>query len=119
MANLPGEVDPAGAGLDGMRVLQCIEWIRDSDQIVHGSDEAHNNLEFLQFLSDPCTRLASAKPKDISAQLPEIVDLIRMISSLSQHYNTPERIAGLLRKVSNEIILRCSENIKLDEIFAG
>ena len=90
-----------------------------ADQIVHGSDEAHNNLEFLQFLSDPCTRLASAKPKDISAQLPEIVDLIRMISSLSQHYNTPERIAGLLRKVSNEIILRCSENIKLDEIFAG
>lgn len=90
-----------------------------ADQIVQGSEEAQNNLVFLQFMSDPCTKLAKSKPKDISSHLPEIVDLVRMISALSEHYNTPERITGLLRKVSNEIILRCCENINLKEMFAG
>ena len=42
-----------------------------------------------------------------------------MITNLSEHYNTPERITGLLRKVSNEIILRCCEHINLKEMFAG
>ena len=90
-----------------------------ADQIVQGSEEAQNNLIFLQFLSDPCTKLAKSKPKDIPEHLPEIVDLVRMIAALSEHYNTPERITGLLRKVSNEIILRCCEHIDLKEMFAG
>ena len=90
-----------------------------ADQIVQGSEEAQNNLVFLTFLSDPCTKLAKARPKEISQHLPEIVDLVRMITNLSEHYNTPERITGLLRKVSNEIILRCCEHINLKEMFAG
>ena len=90
-----------------------------ADQIVQGSEEAQNNLVFLQFLEDPCTKLAKAKPKEISQHLPEIVDLVRMITNLSEHYHTPERITGLLRKVSNEIILRCCEHINLKEMFEG
>ena len=88
-------------------------------QILEGSMEAQDNLTFLQCLSDPCSKLAMAKPKDISEHLPQVLDLVRMIWTLSKHYNTHERITGLLRKVSNEIILRCCEHISLRDIFDG
>jgi dynein heavy chain len=42
-----------------------------------------------------------------------------MIWTLSRFYNTEEKLTGLLRKVSNEIINRCCAKISLDEIFKG
>lgn len=42
-----------------------------------------------------------------------------MIWSLSKFYNTEERLTGLLRKISNEIISRCRAKISLSEIFEG
>ena len=42
-----------------------------------------------------------------------------MIWSLSKFYNTEERLTGLLRKISNEIIHRCRAKISLDDIFDG
>lgn len=90
-----------------------------AEEIQKGSLEAQENLTFLMFLSDPCTALAKAQPKQISGHLPTVLDLVRMIWSLSSHYKTQERITGLLRKVSNEIILRCCEHIDLQQIFAG
>ena len=48
-----------------------------------------------------------------------ILNCIRMIWSLSRFYNTPERLVGLLRKLSNEIINRCCSVISLPDIFNG
>ena len=90
-----------------------------ANQIIEGSIEAKDNLMFLQCLAEPCSKLALSKPKDISEHLPQILNLVRMIWTLSHHFNTPERITGLLRKISNEIILRCCAHIDLKEIFAG
>ena len=42
-----------------------------------------------------------------------------MIWSLSRFYNTEERLTGLLRKISNEIIHRCRAKISLDDVFDG
>ena len=42
-----------------------------------------------------------------------------MIWTISTHYNTPDRISGLLRKISNEIIRRCQATVDLDLSFAG
>jgi dynein heavy chain len=39
--------------------------------------------------------------------------------SISRFYNTPERITVLLRKLSNEIIARCSAVISLPDVFSG
>lgn len=39
--------------------------------------------------------------------------------SISRFYNTPERITVLLRKLSNEIIRRCSAVINLQDVFSG
>ena len=70
MANLPGEVDTADASLDGMRVLQCIEWLRD--RIIDaniGSDESEmdNDVrrEAVKFLtSERTSRLMAYKSPD-------------------------------------------------------
>ena len=51
--------------------------------------------------------------------LPLILNCVRMIWSLSRFYNTPERLVGLLRKLSNEIINRCCAVISLPDIFSG
>lgn len=57
--------------------------------------------------------------QDIPKILPLILNCVRMIWSLSRFYNTPERLVGLLRKLSNEIINRCCAVISLSDIFSG
>ncbi len=49
----------------------------------------------------------------------QILNLIRMIWTLSPYYNSSERISGLLRKVSNQIIIQCTKKIDLNEIWEG
>ncbi|KAK3256380.1 hypothetical protein CYMTET_34484, partial [Cymbomonas tetramitiformis] len=80
---------------------------------------AEDNLRFLSSLETPCKALAKAEPADIPPILPKLLHCIRMIWNISRFYNTPERLTGLLRKVSNEIINRCCAKISLSEIFEG
>ena len=87
--------------------------------IQQGSKEANNNLLFLSTLDAPCKQLAAARPADIPALLPTIANLVRLIWTHSGYYNTEERLTGLLRKVSNQIIAQCSASIELNEIFDG
>lgn len=80
---------------------------------------AQDNVKFMACLNGPCQQLSKASPPEIPALLPQILDCIRMIWSLSQYYNTPERICSLLRKLSNEVINRCCAALQLDDIFTG
>jgi dynein heavy chain len=80
---------------------------------------AEDNLKFLTALEEPCQKMAKATAKDLAPILPGILHLIRMIWNTSQNYNVPERLTGLLRKVSNEIINRCSAEIKIADILDG
>ncbi|GMI05338.1 hypothetical protein TrVE_jg1168 [Triparma verrucosa] len=90
-----------------------------SERIREGSMEAENNLKFLELITEPCQKLAEAEPKNIPEILPSLLHCIRMISTLSKFYNTEDRLTGLLRKISNQIIRRCCDKISLDEIFNG
>lgn len=80
---------------------------------------AEDNLKFLLCLEKPCQRLARATPLEIPPIMPHLLNCIRMVWNISRFYNTPERLTGLLRKVSNEIIARCCSVIDLDDIFGG
>lgn len=80
---------------------------------------AEDNMRFLACLEGPCQQLSKATPQQIPALLPLVLNCIRMVWSLSKCYNTPERMAGLLQKLSNEIINRCCNALKVDGIFAG
>ena len=45
--------------------------------------------------------------------------MIRVVWRHSRFYNTADRLTGLLRKVSNEIINRCRASISISQIFDG
>lgn len=40
-----------------------------------------------------------------------------MIWEFSEHYNSSDRIAGLLHKISNEIIKRCKAVIRIEDML--
>ena len=70
-------------------------------------------------LSPLCQELQRAEPRDIPVILPKLLNFIRMIWTISRYYTSEERLTGLLRKVSNEVIRRCCAVISLDDIFEG
>jgi dynein heavy chain len=94
-----------------------------SKSIQMGSEEATDNLHFLESLTSPCEQLEQAELEEIPTILPTLLRYIRMIWAISRYYNTEERITGLVRKVSDEIINRCCDKIaplrNLKEIFDG
>jgi dynein heavy chain len=90
-----------------------------SNQIKEGTIEAQDNLKYLSTLTENCKVLAASEPKDIVQLLPTMLRIVRLIWEHSKYYNTKERLTGLLRKVSNEIIKRCCAKISLEDIFHG
>ncbi|GAA6229207.1 dynein heavy chain 2, axonemal [Lates japonicus] len=81
--------------------------------------QAQSNLSFLSILKEPCEEFAQLKPSQVAPKLRHIVSLIRIIWVNSKYYNTSERITGLFRKMTNEIIRLCLQSISLDRIFEG
>jgi dynein heavy chain len=70
-------------------------------RIRSGYEEADDNLKFLRTLDGPCSKIETAEPKDIPKILPDVLNSVRIIWELSKHYNTTERMKGLLTKISN------------------
>jgi len=108
------------------QVLQVLEIAKSSylrhfrlleKDIQDGSLEARENLRFLNILKDPCEVLSGLTPVEIPPQLPHLLNIVRLIWSISTHYNTADRISNLLRTISNEIIRRCQQSIDLEKIL--
>lgn len=95
------------------------QFLKLSNLIQEGRIQAQDNLRFLSSLTDSCTLLSNAEPKNIPGILPKLLHCIRIIWANSKYYNTKERLTSLLRKVSNEIIKRCCKKIILEDIFHG
>jgi dynein heavy chain len=89
------------------------------NQITGGAEESEDNLKYLQSLKGPCTEMAKATPSQIVTILPRILNCVRLIKEKSKFYNADDKISGLLRKISNEIINRCKKCISLDDMLRG
>ena len=81
--------------------------------------QSEDNLNILKCLEDPCHELADSDPLNIPKILPKLLNCVRVIWNLSSHFGVPERIIGLLRKISNEIIIRCKTHVNIEAIFEG
>ncbi|XP_018599950.2 dynein heavy chain 2, axonemal [Scleropages formosus] len=90
-----------------------------SKQIQDGTLQAQSNLSFLSLLRDPCEEMAQLKPCNMAPKLSHLIKLVRIIWVNSPFYNNPERITALFRKMSNELIQLCCQEISLDRIFEG
>ena len=50
-------------------------------------------------LKDPCHELADCKPPEIHKTLPKIINIIRVVWTNSEYYNTRDRLTAMFRKV--------------------
>jgi len=90
-----------------------------TQQIVTRAAESNDNLKFLESIRSQCTALRQIEPDNISTILPDLLNRIRLIWSLSSYYNDSEHVSGILRKISNEIIRRFRGYIDMQEILNG
>jgi dynein heavy chain len=90
-----------------------------SRQIQDSQLRADNCLKFISLLQGPCEDLKAAEPSAIPALLPRLLTTIRIIWNNSEHYKSRERLNGLLRRVSSDIIKQCCQKIVLDDLFEG
>ncbi len=90
-----------------------------TQQIVSRAAESNDNLKFLESIRPQCTALRTIEPEKIVSILPDLLNRIRLIWSLSSFYNDNEHAAGILRKVSNEIIRRFRQHINIKEVLDG
>ncbi|KAK9846646.1 hypothetical protein WJX81_008333 [Elliptochloris bilobata] len=89
------------------------------DMVEREAAVAADNLRLLAPLEAPCQALAAAPPRAAVGMLPGILGHVRLLWTHSGFYGNPDRITGLLRKVSDEVINRCCAVISLPAVFAG
>ncbi|RZC39323.1 DHC N1 domain containing protein, partial [Asbolus verrucosus] len=86
-----------------------------ADEIERNVKESMSNIEYLAVLKKPCSELSQIEnPNEVHEKLAEILHLIRFIWLNSPYYNTTEKITGLCRSLSNQVILQCTDYINLD-----
>jgi len=88
-------------------------------RIKEGMAQADSNFRFLSALRDPVAALSKAEVRDMAGLYPRLLDLVRFIWISSPYFNSRDHITGLLQKISNAVILRCSDRIPLDDVFDG
>ena len=109
-------------------VLSCLEeassaylapFLKLAHSIEDGFNEASDLLKFLSILRPLCEQLEKASPKDIPTLLPDLLNRVRVISSISRFYCTEARITGLLKRISNEVLRCCAKAINVTDVFDG
>ena len=90
-----------------------------SRTIAEQSVEAQDNIRFLATLTEPCEAMLKATPPELSVMLPALLLKLRAIWSVSRFYNTGERLGGLLRKISNQVIRVCAAHVDVSQVFSG
>ncbi|XP_028289911.1 dynein heavy chain 5, axonemal [Gouania willdenowi] len=75
------------------------------------TNEAKDNVKYLQTLDRFFSPLEECTPTSILEHIPSLMTSIRMIHTVSQYYNTSERMTSLLLKVTNQMISICRRHL--------
>jgi len=111
-----------------VRIMEVLQYAKSNyigpfqsltQQIVERAEEANDNLKYLESLREQCTALHTVPAEQVTGVLPGLLTRIRLVWSFSKFYNDDERVCGILRKVSNEIIRRFRAHIPVAQIFDG
>lgn len=114
---------------DGVcRIIEVLHYAKSSyigpfqtltQQIVARAAEANDNLKYLETVREQCTALRTIEAEKVVTILPDLMNRIRLIWSFSAFYNDNDRVCGILRKISNEIIRRFRAHVPVSEILDG
>ena len=109
-----------------LRIIQVLDLVSSSylqgfltlkDLVESSFEEASSNLKFLKILEEPCRKIEKAQPAEIPGLIPDVLSAVRVIWELSDNYATPERMKGLLTKISNQINQRCRKKIDREDML--
>jgi dynein heavy chain len=56
--------------------------------------------------------MTKATPAAITESIPSLMNAVRMIHSISQYYNSSERMTSLFLKITNQMINTCKKYIR-------
>lgn len=80
-------------------------WRETDKKITYCYNEARNNAKFIQAMEKCCHSLYLHDPVRMKDTILSLLQTVRLIHSVSQFYNTSERISSLMVKVSVKFFL--------------
>ncbi|XP_076801600.1 dynein axonemal heavy chain 8-like [Clavelina lepadiformis] len=84
---------------------KCIKKWKEMDALITDvTNEAKDNVRYLYTLDKYFGPLAKCTPSTLKEHVPSLLNNVRMIYSVSQFYNTSERMTSLFVKITNQMV---------------